>query len=119
MRPRIRVPLMPAGRVWSRHTIGAAVLVLAGVLAVPVFKQDSNGGFEARASNDGFEARVQSDTFKSTCAPWDGEASEAIVRLVQGSRDEVLYAQSAMARAEPVAFGSSISAIIDHGWRDH
>jgi hypothetical protein len=29
------------------------------------------------------------------------------------------YAQSAMARAEPVAFGSSISAIIDHGWRDH
>jgi hypothetical protein len=69
---------------WSRHAIAAAVLVLAAVF---VFKQGANRGFEARASNDGFDARVQTDIFKSICAPWDEEASEAIVRLVQGSSD--------------------------------
>jgi hypothetical protein len=91
MRPRIHIARTPAERVvrkrWSRHAVGAAGLVLAAVLAVPVFKQGPNGGFEARASNDGFEARVQVDTFKSICAPWDEQASETIARIVQGRSD--------------------------------
>ena len=82
MRPRIRIPLTPAEQTmhhkWSRRTIGAVVLVSAGVLTLPAFKRETKGGFEARA-----EGR----SYASVCKPWDEAASQAIAYLAQGQLD--------------------------------
>jgi hypothetical protein len=82
MRPRVPIALTTAERAmhrkWSRCTIAAAALVVAGVLALPMFKQPANGGLEARA---------HSPPHASTCAPWDAAASQAITRLAQSGVD--------------------------------
>ena len=78
MRPRAPIALTADERAmhrkWSRRTIVAAALIVAGVLALPMFKQPASGGLEARAT---------SRPYASTCAPWDAAASQAITRLAQ------------------------------------
>jgi hypothetical protein len=63
---------------WSRHTLGALVLVIAGMLALTAFQRESSGGFEAPAHNR---------PFAPVCRSWDEAASRAIAHLAQSKSD--------------------------------
>ena len=85
MRPRIRIPLTPAEqamhRKWTRRTITAVVLVIAGVLTLPAFKRETKGGFEARAGQP-----VPRPARKARCIPHQN-AARAIGMPICGTRD--------------------------------
>jgi len=82
MRPQNDAPIPPADRlalaIWSRRTLGACVLLGVAVLAASTLGRDSD-----RASRAQAEQRV----LDPTCTRWHETASEAVVQLVQSTRD--------------------------------
>jgi hypothetical protein len=82
MRPRNDAPIPPADRlalaVWSRRMIGACVLLGVAVMAVVTLGRDFD-----RASG----AQAGQRSLDPTCARWHETASEALVQLVQSTRD--------------------------------
>lgn len=84
MRPRIHVLLNPndqlAVSTWSRRIGGALMTLLVISVAWQMFSRYGDSGIAANASerpND------------PTCIAWDARASEAIVSVVQGNKQDI------------------------------